>query len=270
MKRIKHLWIFLAIVVAFNIIIYLTRWGGETTLLYVSDILPIICSLVASICLVFAIRSFKSFDYVKLAWILIATGIMLNFFAEIVYSALEIVYHIDINEVFPTLADYIWCIAYIPIIAGLLIMFNGYRKSGFPIGNIKIYSLIIPSAVLLLILLIFYLFIPIIQDSETTIIAKIFYLFYPIADMLVILPAIILIYITSLFGTAIISKPWRYLAMGFICFTVSDLIYSYLGWLDVYGNGNLIDLGWNIGYLFIGLSGLYQRQLIISINSSEI
>lgn len=266
MKRIQLLWIFTAIIVVITTVLYLTHWGGEVVLLYVSDLLPVVCSFVSAICLLYAVLTFKAFDYVKLAWILIFIGVTMDCIAEITYMLLEIVFLIDINEVFPTIADFIWCAAYVPVIAGLVIMFIGYKKSGFPIGNIKVYLIIMPVILIVLALLIIYLLIPIIKDTETSVIAKIFYLFYPLADMLVVTPAILLIYITSLFGRAVISQPWRYLAMGFICFTVSDLIYSYLGWLDVYGNGNLIDLGWNVGYLLIGLAGLYQKQLIDSIN----
>jgi hypothetical protein len=269
MERIKRLWIFMAILFAFNIIIYLTRWGGDKVLLYVSDLLPIVCSLVSTICLLYAFKAFKAFDFIKIAWMFILIGISLNFIAEITYSLLEIVFLVDMNEVFPSVADYIWCVAYLPIITGLVIMFCGYRRSGFPMGNIKVYSILAPLILVVLTLLIIYLLIPIINDSETELIAKLFYMYYPIADMLVVIPAAILIYITSLFGKGLISRHWRYLALGFICFTVSDLLYSYLGWLDIYGNGNLIDLGWNIGYLFIGLSGLYQKQLIDSINGGE-
>jgi uncharacterized membrane protein YhhN len=72
-------------------------------------------------------------------------------------------------------------------------------------------------------------------------------------------------YITNLFGGGTISRPWKYLAFGFILFTIADLLYSYLGWQDLYGNGNLIDLAWHAGYLFIGLAGLYQRELVDSL-----
>ena len=112
----------------------------------------------------------------------------------------------------------------------------------------------------------YFLLIPIAQDPETNLLAKVFYFYYPIADLLVVVPAAILMYITSLFGRSLISMPWRMMALGFLLFTIADMLYSYLGWNDVYGNGNLIDVLWHSGYLFIGLSGLYQKELLDSIN----
>lgn len=167
------------------------------------------------------------------------------------------------NEVFPTLADYIWCAAYVPLFAGLLVMFMGYKKSGFPLGNIKIYSILAP--VIMLSVVIYFLLVPIINDAETPTVQKIFYLFYPIGDLFIVVPTMILMYITSLFGKGVISRPWKYLAVGFAFFTVADLLYSYLSWEGKYQTGNIIDVAWNTGYLLIGLSGLYQVELIESI-----
>jgi hypothetical protein len=269
MKKIKRFWVISGGILVFNLIMYLTHLGGDRVLLYVSDLLPVGYSLLATIFLYRTYREFKVFDFTKLAWMLIFIGIGLDFVAETTYSVFEIGSVVNVDEVFPTLADYIWCIAYLPVFAGLIIMYCGYKRSGLPMGKEKLYWIMTPLVLIGLSLVIIYLLIPIIRDAETERIAKIFYLFYPIADLMVVIPALILVYITSLFGRAMISWPWRFLAFGFICFTVSDLLYSYLDWLDKYGNGNLIDLGWNIGYLLIAISALYQQRLMASINGGE-
>jgi len=73
-------------------------------------------------------------------------------------------------------------------------------------------------------------------------------------------------YITSLFGEGTVSKPWKYLALGFLSFAFADLLYSYLSWQDKYGSGNFIDIAWHMGYLLIGFAGLYQRKLVETFN----
>jgi hypothetical protein len=248
--------------------VYSTQIGGRIVLQYVSDGLPIICSLISVLCLISVYKEFKLFDFTKSVWLLILIGIALFFIAETLYAIFEIVFKQDMNEIFPSYADYIWCIGYIPIFIGLIMMFLGYKKSGFPMGNKNQYIVISSLIFIIIISVIVFLLVPIINDTETTTFAKIFYLFYPIADLLVVIPAIILMYITSLFGKGAISKPWMYLAIGFISFTIADLLYSYLSWLNLYGNGNLIDLTWNFGYLAVGLAGLYQKELLQSLNST--
>lgn len=265
MKKTKLLWIFSGILIFINIILYLSRLGGDTTLLYVSDLLPAICSLVASISLFIAFKGFKEFDYTKFVWLLIFIGITLSFLAESIYGILEIVFKTDMNNTFPSIADYFWCLGYIPLITGLTLMFFRYMKSGFSMGNSKAYILILACFFILFISVSYFLLIPILNDPETDVLAKVFYLFYPIADIFLVVPAFLLMYITSLFGTGTISKPWKYLAYGFICFTIADLAYAYLSWEDNYGSGNFIDVAWHAGYLLIGLAGLYQKELVESI-----
>jgi hypothetical protein len=86
---------------------------------------------------------------------------------------------------------------------------------------------------------------------------------------LVVIMASLILYITSLFRNGIITKPWRYMALAFFFFTISDLLFSYLSWLDKYGNGNLIDVGWNLGYLLAGLAGVYQITLLNSMKEGR-
>ncbi len=266
MKKTKLLWIITGVLITLNIFFYLTGFGGDTVLLYVSDLLPIACSLTASICLFIAFKGFKEYDFTKIAWVMIFTGITLSFIAEALYGILEIVFKTNMNEVFPTIADYFWCIGYIPLFTGLLMMFIGYKRSGFPMGNPKVYALLIFAYLILFAVVSYFLLIPIINDPETNGLQTFFYLFYPIADIFLVVPAAILMYITSLFGKGTISRPWKYLALGFLSFAFADLLYSYLSWQDKYGSGNMIDVAWHLGYLLIGLSALYQRELVEEFN----
>jgi hypothetical protein len=269
MKNSGKLLIASAILLIVNIIAYTTRLGGDTVLRYFSDGLPVVCALISSLCLLGAYREFEQFDFAKRVWLLLLAGMIMFFIAESLYAILEIAFKADMNEQFPSIADIFWCAGYIPLFTGLILMIAGYKKSGFPMGNRRQYVLLsvvsfsLAAAVTALIL------VPVIKDTETTTLDKAFYIFYPAADILLVIPSIIIIYITSLFGKGVISRPWKYVALGFVSFTVADLLYSYLGWQDLYGNGNLIDLAWHLGYLLLALAGLCQKELIQSLNKSH-
>jgi hypothetical protein len=172
------------------------------------------------------------------------------------------------NETFPTQADFFWLSGYIPMIGGVLMIFLGYKKSGFPIGNLKLHLLLSFIFFAFSVAVIVLLLVPIITDQETEKNAKAAYLYYPVADLLLVIPAVLLMYITSLFGSGTISTSWRFLAIGFMLITFADLFYSYLGWRDLYQNGNLIDLAWHGGYLMVGMAGLYQKELSESIQKA--
>ena len=197
---------------------------------------------------------------------MILIGIFIFFIAESTYAYLEIYKQLDMNEIFPTAADIFWCNGYIPLIAGMTILFIAYKRSGFPMGNLNLYYLFSIIFLVTVSVVIYFLFIPILKDSEISTITKVYYFFYPIADLFLVVPAVLLMYITSLFGNGIISKPIRLIAIGFTCLTIGDLLYSVLSWQDVYGSGNPIDVAWNFGYLAIAMAGLYQKELIESFN----
>jgi hypothetical protein len=268
MKKIRNFWIVIILLIIINVIFYLARPGGERVLLYISDGLPVICSLISVFCLIAAYRSLRRFDYIKSAWLMILIGIFSFFVAESIYGMQEIGFKLDMNKNFPGIADIFWCFGYIPMFFGLIIIFYGYKKSGLPMGDLLLYLFIAITVFFLAAIIIYFLLIPIVQDTETSTSAKFAYLFYPVADLTLVIPSLVLIYITSLFGSGQITKPLKYLAFGFLLITVADLLYSYLGWKDLYGSGNLIDVSWHLGYLFIGLAGLYQSQLIESLKTN--
>jgi hypothetical protein len=269
MKKSKKLWIFLGILVFINLVFYLTRLGGDKILLYVSDSLPVICSGICVFCLFKAMRKFEHWDFTKISWLMIFSGISVYFIAEITYGVLEVFEIVDMDVAFPTVADYIWATGYIPVFAGLIMMVAGYLKSGLPMGHIKLYCGVAPLILILLSVVFYFLLIPIFRDPESTGLVKFFYMFYPVGDLFIVIPAVLLMYITHLFGRGTISKPWKYLAFGFMLFTVADLLYSYLDWLGKYESGNLIDLGWNVGYIMIALAAVYQVELLESFNGSK-
>lgn len=136
-------------------------------------------------------------------------------------------------------------------------------------GKTKIYILIFFALVLLLVLITYFILLPIYRDTSTDALAKFFYLFYPIADVLLLVPAVILMYITSLFGRGVVSKPWKYLVYGFILFTLADLAYSYLNWRDLYNAYEIIDVAWNAGYLLVGLAAVYQLELVDTLKGRD-
>lgn len=266
MKKSKFLWLISLGLIALNLFFYLTKPGGDEFMKIVSDIFPIINAAIAVICLVTVLKQFKEFDMTKISWLLITIGIFLNFTAETTYGVLQVFYHYDMDEIYPTMADFFWCAAYIPLFAGVFSMFVGYKNSGFPMGELRTYFFLGIVFLLTSTAVLFYLLLPILNDPDTELFTKVFYFFYPIADLMLVAPAVILMYITTLFGRGIISRPLRYLAIGFVLIALSDLLFSVLDWQDAYGSGNLIDLGWNAGYLSIGLAALYQKELIENLN----
>ncbi|MBN2807422.1 MAG: hypothetical protein JXR22_12265 [Prolixibacteraceae bacterium] len=262
MHEFKQLKIISLILVAFNIFAYLLLPDDAEMLPYVSDLLTVFTSLISVFFLFRTYAFFKVFDFAKTAWLLFLIGMCLNFLAETFYALNELVLMRDMNEYFPSTADIFWCIAYLPLIAGFLIIGKGYRDSGLPLGNMKSYSLVVGGLLVIVALVSYFLLNPIVTDAETRLIEKVFYLYYPIADLVIVVLAISMYYIVYQLGKGDITLTWKLMIFGFLSITIADLLYSYLGWMERYGSGNLIDVAWNIGYLLIALSAVKQKQIM--------
>jgi hypothetical protein len=254
-----------AMILALNVVFYALKPGGEALLAVVSDILPVACSLIAFACVFAAVRGFKKFDRTKLAWIFLLACIALDAVAEAAYAWLELARGLDMNEVFPSLADAFWISAYLPLFAFLVLVLRNYLGSGLPLGGKARYVaavLIIAAigaAVTALVL------VPILGDEGIGALGKAFSAAYPVADILILIPAAILVLITLQFGSGAVVEPWLLITLGFLGWCVSDLLYNVLVWQDLYGSGNFIDLGWNASYLLLGAAGLSQKSLMKSI-----
>lgn len=246
--------------------IYLFKFGGDEVIKIAGGLCPIILSFFATLILSFTVQRFKTWDSARLTWFLLLLGTATFCTGECIYFFLEVIQGVNPDELYPSVADIFWCSAYIFFLAGMLNMITGYFKSGLPLEKWK--QNLIPSGIVFIAIVgIMYKFLlqPIALDEETGSLEKFLYFFYPISDLLMILPAFFLIYITRLFGKGMLSKPWRVLALGFLIMAVADMSYSYLDWQDLYKTGNFIDMLWDVSYWLIGLSGFYQIEIMESI-----
>jgi hypothetical protein len=254
-----------AAILTANLIFYVLKPGGETVLAVVSNILPVACSLIALICLSAAVASFKKFDRTKLAWIFLLACIALDAVAETSYAWMELGMGLDMNENFPSFADAFWISAYLPLFAFLILALRNYLNSGLPLGGKARYAAAIIIVAAIGAAVTAFVLLPILKDDEVGMMAKAFSAAYPIADILVLIPAAVLVLITLQFGSGAVVEPWLLITLGFLGWCVSDLLYNVLVWQNLYGSGNFIDLGWNLSYLLLGAAGLSQKSLMESI-----
>ncbi len=265
-NRINIVWYFVLAIVFINIFFYVVKPGGEMVLTIVSDLLPVICSLITIVALWGTFKAFKVHDYTRTAWFLIFVGMIMNFLGESSYSYQEIILKVDLANIAYSISDLFWFSSYLFCITGLSILIRGYFKSDFPIGNQLHLTLVMLLLVLLIAILIVVLLQPIVKDVETPMLDKVVYLLYPIFDMIQVIIACALLFIVRKFKGGLVKAPWRLIAAGFLFMAVSDIMFSYFSWNDAYGSGNFIDLGWNAGYLLIAMAGLYQKNLVKSLD----
>ena len=264
MPASQRTWIFTIALIIFNILFFWIKPEGKAMTI-VSDILTIRCALVALGGTALAVRSFGTGNRARLAWILLLTGVTLFFCAETINGFLEIILNGDVNDGFPILADYFRMTAYIPVLAGLLMLVFGYKKSRFSFGSKRNFIFGLLGLSLIAFTFVHQLLLSILRDADTGNLAKSVYIYYFAGGLLITFPAALLVYISSLYKKAWILSPWRYLAMGLLCLTIFTIEHSYLSWNNTYGSGNFLEVFRNLGYLLVAIGGLYQKELIESV-----
>jgi hypothetical protein len=177
----------------------------------------------------------------------------------------EVFLGLDMEELYPSIADAAWALGYLPLFAGLLLLLIGYVRGGFPMGSFAKYLVAGLVILGLGVFLIVTLFSPILADETLGGLAAFVYLFYPLADLALLVPALILVLVTAALGRGLLARPWMYAAAGFVLLGVADIAYSSLDWQGHYGPGHVIDIAWNAAYCLIGLAGHYQARLVRSL-----
>ena len=265
MNKKSFAWVIVILLLSINITVCLVKPGSSFFMKIFGNLFTVLTGILAVLGTASAYASFKAGDNAKKSWSLLLFGISLFLIAECVYAFMELILKMDMENTFPLFSDIFYTLAYIPILMSLTLFLSNYRKSGLPWGNWK--KALIPAGVaifLITLIMIIFVFIPIIKDAKTGILAKAVYFYYPIADILLLIHASILVYITGLFGKGSFSQPWKFISLGFVFLTGADILYSYFNWSGAYSTGSLTDIGWNMAYLFIALGGFLQNSLVMT------
>jgi len=238
--------IFIVIWGLLNVIIYLAvpvddaNFENYTSIVYDSAVL--ISALV--LFYVFAFYKFKSFE--GKFWLLMGIGMFLWFIAEVIWY-----YYISINEnPFPSIADFFFLLAYIPIYAGIVYK-SKFSKMKFDAR--KIAAMII-SVLLFLIPAYIWVIQPIIDDGTYGFTEKAISVAYPVLDIILLAFAVII----ALYWGSTVSKGWYIISLSFMIMTIADTLFAAMEWQENYDPR--WELLWVASYLLFAIGALYQKK----------
>jgi len=246
--------IFVLVLLLMNIFIV----GGDLFIYsFNSSVNPLLAILVVATA-VSVWRQLQLEKHNRFLWLGIFIGWAFWALAEIIWA----VYTILGQEVpYPSPADFFWVIGYIPMGIGLITRIWTMPARTTRSQNIFIF---VVSAATILITTI-YIFMPIIQYFDPQqLIESILDLIYPLADLFVM---IIVWRLFFSYEEGDYGFVWRLLTIGFLFMTVSDFIFTYTTWQELYYpdmQANLVsrlavDVPYTLSYIlwFIGLFALH-------------
>ena len=190
-------------------------------------------------------------------WLFLALGYFLLALGEFFWMFNEAILQI---KPFPSVADVFYLLAYLPLIAGLLVEYGIIKEI--------IQKKETEKATLLTILIVtvstFLVILPIATATDYDLMSKAISLFYPIGDLVIIFPALLFFFVFKRAkspGYWLMSRPWMIIAISLIFLTMADLSFAYLDWNGLYTGipRALTDLAWIANYLLFALGAYYHR-----------
>jgi len=161
----------------------------------------------------------------------------------------------------PSIADPIYFIGYLCLIAGLVMIIGAYRASGFSVGRLRevvaigLVSAAIFAAVGAPMLL------PVAR-SHTPIAERIVNVGYPLLDLVVLVPTLVLLRIAARFQGGSVFRVWTAILLGIVFFTGGDILFADVSPEAQARLGPLVDLFFALGFLFSGYGARLQHSLL--------
>jgi hypothetical protein len=240
---------------AFCSIVYLAKPLDVGAMRQFGDLSAVAASLFALVLMSYALATFSRKDKQRAGWILLTVGIALYFLGEASWGYIELVMGIEVP--FPSIADLFWLVAYAPLFAGLLLI---YRRLSVKLTAYE-RAIFVGCGLFLIFISFAFLLRPIIQSTDIGAMEKFLDLAYPTLDIFLALPALAVLLI---YGRGLLGRTWLLIGLGFLFFTVADLLFSYLTWTEKFRTGSLVDLLWLAGYVLIAVSAINQIGLVQS------
>ena len=188
---------------------------------------------------------------VRIALILMVSGLLFNVLAEIVWTILDVVLH---EQPFPSLADGFY-LMYYPLFTLGIMFLPADRLSARERNKIIIDIVIILAAAVL----IFWDFIivPILKNGGESPLALALSVAYPILDIVLLFALLELLYRR---WNSLHLGPMLFMLAAIVAAIASDISFSMESSAETYVSGGLVDLGFMLSYCFFGLAGVYQAE----------
>jgi len=204
------------------------------------------------IALVFVTRTLKSYGYnTYKVWAIIALAQVFFLIGDILWAYLELGLG---QEPFPSIAD-IFYILYYPLFALAIFMIpRSYNQSH------RSYKLPLDIGIIIIVSILFFwtfLIHPTLQTETGDFFSTFVSILYIALDLV-----LIFVLLDLMFDKIRHIRDWTLILLGAAVTIqiITDIIYSYQNLHGTYFSGGLVDAGWILGYLLLGLAGICEAN----------
>lgn len=208
--------------------------------------------LVGAFATAMAWRAQKHSSEERLVWRLLGVGLGLWTVGEVMLALLTLF----LSEVtYPSIADILGCLGYLPVGAAILIHLAHYRR------QISIWRL--AMAVSAGAIFFFILYRGVLEPmfygyALTQDLGSMFNVLYPILDVMLVIGACAIL---LTLGPRRWWQPWLFIGIALVMWAYADATFAFLTWIDAYTAKDIglivVDLPYNMAYLMFGI-GCWQ------------
>jgi hypothetical protein len=217
---------------AASILIFLVD-PSPALLTAVSSFFPLVLSLVGVVLAFGLYRRQTPNREGALVWAAMGLGLLCWAFGELAWFLYAVAENVEAP--FPSIADLLWLIGYIPLFFAIAAPYVRLRAS-IPVRGRRFLAAVLMTMGILLIGVVIY---PILSSPEAgTPVEIAVTIAYPVADLFLLSIAIALVMV---FLGGQVALSWGLIAGGILLFAVSDLLFSYGGWYGLYYPGGQLN-----------------------------
>ena len=242
-----------AIVAAIIALLHLTLVAVSKTngnLLAVEDGFVTLTSGLSAAALVYA--GYRSSGRTRKAWMVIAAAMLFNTLGDLSWSVMEIILH---QEPFPSVAD-IGYLMFYPLFA-----FGIFLLPDAPLSSKEKIKILIDAAIVIVsVALVFWVLMigPIVISMQAFDWKSMVSLAYPIMDLVLFIALIELLFKKL---AHLGQDPIIILAASCAILILTDSIFSIETQRGTFASGDILDVGWVVSYLLLGLAGILQANI---------
>lgn len=178
--------------------------------------------------------------------LLLSLGFIAWFIGEVIWFYLRVILNVD---PYPSAADIFYLVGYPLLFAGL---FNELRQQKISLKDFDPFvRIVLGFAAVIVGFLVFYFGVFQAFDPSVTVMENLITMSYGLGDLVLIVPAVLILKTTLDYQKGKLFSPWMYLFAGLFLTLVADVLYAVFN--DLYSSSvwpyTLIDLFWIAGYL---------------------
>ncbi|MDQ1262710.1 MAG: Hybrid sensory histidine kinase BarA, partial [Euryarchaeota archaeon] len=241
----------IAIIIALIHLTLVALSDMDDSVLIIEDGFVTVTSGLATVALFYA--GCRSVGKTRKAWMIIAAAMFFNTLGDLFWSVIELVLH---QDPFPSVADIGYLMFYPLFALGIFLLPDVSFSS-----QEKIKILLDAVIVIVSVALVFWVLLiaPIVISIEAFDLESVVSLAYPIMDLLLFI-ALIELLLRKLASRG--QGPIIILALSIAILILTDVIFSIQTQQRTFVSGSILDSGWVVSYLLVGLAGILQTNIL--------